>query len=125
MDRTLPSHGLAYAVPPAWQTSLDALLQRLDALRPIDKELAIEGLATVVLADQRVTVEEAELLRLICACLHCPLPPFLAMADGRGKHEYRSASFTEGSEPNPLARENDALTPETRKQIELEQGTRA
>jgi Zn-dependent protease with chaperone function len=114
MDRTLPSHGLAYAVPPAWQTSLDALLQRLDALRPIDKELAIEGLATVVLADQRVTVEEAELLRLICACLHCPLPPFLAIGDGRGKHEYRSASFTEGSEPNPLARENDALTPETR-----------
>lgn len=78
MDRVLPDHGLDYAVAPAWQTSLDPLLQRLDALRPIDKELAVEGLATVVLADGRVTIEEAELLRLICACLHCPLPPFLA-----------------------------------------------
>lgn len=80
MDQALPNHGLTYAVPPAWQTSLDALLQRLDALRPIDKELAVEGLATVVLADGQVTVEEAELLRLVCACLHCPLPPFLTTA---------------------------------------------
>jgi hypothetical protein len=78
MDQVLPDHGLDYAVAPAWQTSLDPLLQRLDGLRPIDKELAVEGLATVVLADGRVTIEEAELLRLICACLHCPLPPFLA-----------------------------------------------
>ncbi|MGP1609810.1 MAG: hypothetical protein ACTS5G_03805, partial [Burkholderiales bacterium] len=92
MDRVLPDHGLAYTVPPAWQTSLDALLQRLDALRPIDKELAIEGLATVVLADHRVTVEEAELLRLICACLHCPLPPFLAAGGDRGGGAVRSPS---------------------------------
>lgn len=78
MDNVLPNHGLCYAVPPTWQASLDLLLEQLDTLRPIDKELAVEGLATVVLADGRVTIEEAELLRLICACLHCPLPPFLA-----------------------------------------------
>jgi Zn-dependent protease with chaperone function len=81
MDNALPNHGLTYTVPPTWQASLDVLLERLDALRPIDKELAVEGLATVVLADARVTVEEAELLRLICACLHCPLPPFLVTAN--------------------------------------------
>ncbi|MGN6328954.1 MAG: M48 family metalloprotease [Rhodanobacter sp.] len=92
MDRVLPGHGLTYAVPPAWQTALDGLLQRLDALRPIDKELAIEGLATVVLADQRVTVEESELLRLICACLHCPLPPFLTAGDSRDHREPRPPS---------------------------------
>jgi Zn-dependent protease with chaperone function len=96
MDRALPGHGLTYAVPPAWQTALDGLLQRLDALRPIDKELAIEGLADAVLADRRVTVEESELLRLICACLHCPLPPFLAAGDDRHDDEGRPLPFAAG-----------------------------
>ena len=98
MDSALPDHGLAYAVPPAWQTSLDALLQRLDALRPIDKELAIEGLAIAVLADQRVTLEEAELLRLICACLHCPLPPFLATEGDLSGHGPQASFSAEESD---------------------------
>jgi hypothetical protein len=58
------------------------LLQRLDALDPFDKELAIDGLATAVLVDGLVNVEEAELLQLICACLHCPPRPFMGLLDG-------------------------------------------
>jgi hypothetical protein len=27
--------------------------------------------------DHKVTVGEAELLRAVCGCLHCPLPPLL------------------------------------------------
>jgi len=66
-------------VPPAadWASRLDAALGALDALRPADKAALLEALAATVAADGAVTVEEAELLRAICASLHCPLPPLL------------------------------------------------
>ena len=41
------------------------------------KELLLEGLVVAISHDGQVTVEEAELLRTVCASLHCPLPPVL------------------------------------------------
>ena len=41
---------------------------------PPAKEVLIQGLASAIHADGEVSVAEAELLRVICASLHCPLP---------------------------------------------------
>jgi hypothetical protein len=37
--------------------------------------MLVEALEATVEADGKLTLEEAELLRAICASLHCPLPP--------------------------------------------------
>ena len=37
----------------------------------------VEGLVAAVSHDGRLAVAEAELLRVVCASLHCPLPPML------------------------------------------------
>jgi hypothetical protein len=49
-------------------------LDDLDGLMPPAKELVIQSLASAIHADGVVSVAEAELLRVICASLHCPLP---------------------------------------------------
>lgn len=74
MQRTLPDWQALYAVPEDWQADMDEALDVLDGLRAPDKQLVIDGLATAISADGVVTVAEAELLRVICAALHCPLP---------------------------------------------------
>ena len=38
----------------------------------------IEALVVTVAHDRQVTLGEAELLRVVCASLHCPLPPLVA-----------------------------------------------
>lgn len=63
---------------PDWPTLLDAALARLDALQPLAKQMLIEALVKTLAQDGRVTVGEAELLRVTCASLHCPLPPALS-----------------------------------------------
>ena len=37
----------------------------------------MQALVRVISADGLVTLAEAELLRAVCAALHCPLPPLL------------------------------------------------
>ena len=64
-----------YQVPTGWAASLDAALRRLDQLEPTLKPAVIEALVRTVWHDGQVTVREAELLRAVCAQLHCPLPP--------------------------------------------------
>jgi Zn-dependent protease with chaperone function len=58
-----------------WPPKLDAALSRLDRLQPAVKERLVEALVTAISHDGRMTVPESELLRAICAVLHCPLPP--------------------------------------------------
>jgi tellurite resistance protein len=41
---------------------------------PMAKELLIQSLLSAIHADGEISVEEAELLRVICASLHCPVP---------------------------------------------------
>ena len=79
MHEVLPDAMPAYAPPQEWVLALDRALMKLDQLAPAGKELVVRGLAQAIGADGVITVAEAELLRTICAALHCPLPP---MVDG-------------------------------------------
>ena len=74
MRRLLPMGAPDYAPPEPWIDALDQALARFDALAPLIKQQLIEALALTVSQDQRVTLGEAELLRTVCAALHCPLP---------------------------------------------------
>ena len=66
---------LPYRAQPGWSAALDRALRCLDGLSPGDKARVVEGLGATIVHDGEVTVAEAELLRAICAALHCPLPP--------------------------------------------------
>ena len=54
---------------------LRTALDRLNRLTPLLKAPLIDAAADLVLADGRVQVAEAELLRALCALLDCPMPP--------------------------------------------------
>ena len=73
--------GLAQIPPfspvPGWSGALDRALHCLDRLPPADKARLIEALGVTVVHDGQVMRTEAELLRAICAVLHCPLPPLV------------------------------------------------
>ena len=66
-----------YAQPARWTTAMDVALAKLDRLPVMIKRELIKAVVTTISHDEKVTVGEAELLRAICAILHCPLPPFL------------------------------------------------
>jgi Zn-dependent protease with chaperone function len=57
--------------------ALDMALDALASVTPKLKRGLIKGAAVCVSADQQVTVHEAELLRVICDSLDCPMPPLL------------------------------------------------
>ncbi|WP_018971473.1 M48 family metallopeptidase [Rudaea cellulosilytica] len=80
MHEVLPDANARYAPPEDFVRALDAALPKLDRLVPAGKELLVRGLTRAVGADGMVSVSEAELLRTICAALHCPLPPLLEQA---------------------------------------------
>jgi Zn-dependent protease with chaperone function len=80
MQSVLPGAGVDYQPPRDWVAALDLALEALDDLEPLGKQLLVEGLAATSSHDGRVTVAESELLRTICAVLHCPLPPLLEPA---------------------------------------------
>jgi Zn-dependent protease with chaperone function len=80
MHEVLPDAIPAYAPPQEWSGALDRALPKLDLLTPAGKELLVRGLTQAISADNVVTVIEAELLRTICAAVHCPLPPVLEQA---------------------------------------------
>lgn len=67
---------------PREQCRLDRLadaLKRLAGLTPLLKSLLVDACADAVLADRRVQVAEAELLRAVCTLLDCPMPPLFEM----------------------------------------------
>jgi hypothetical protein len=65
--------GTRYAPLMNWKKPLDKALTQLESLRPIAKELLLEGLQTTVKFDGEVAPAERELLRVIAASLHCPI----------------------------------------------------
>lgn len=65
--------GIAGATDP-WTHSLDRALARLDRLAYRDKQQVIRAMTAAIAQDGKVNLPEAELLRLFCALLHCPLP---------------------------------------------------
>lgn len=78
LQRVLPRDHLAYAPPAEGVRALDAVWAPLDALAPPAKQVLVEALVDAVSHDGQVGVAEAELLRTVCALLHCPLPALLA-----------------------------------------------
>jgi len=80
INRVLPDANVAYAPPRDGVRALDAAWPVLDALDSAGKSILIEGLVATISLDGKVTVAESELLRTVCAVLHCPLPPMLERA---------------------------------------------
>jgi len=58
----------------AWSEALDDALPTLDQLKPADKAKLVKALIATVMSDNRVAVTEMELLRVVCAVIHVPLP---------------------------------------------------
>jgi len=77
IQRVLPQDHLPYLARKEGVLALDATWGPLDALDPLAKQALVEGLVATIGHDGMVTVAESELLRTICAALHCPLPPML------------------------------------------------
>jgi Zn-dependent protease with chaperone function len=82
--RLFPGQRLGYSPPEPGVAALEAVWSPLDGLNLADKELLVQSLVTVTSHDGELTVSEVELLRTICAVLHCPLPPGAEPGAGRG-----------------------------------------
>ena len=78
MHHLFPRERPAYGIAGPWAAALDLALSRLDQLAPIAKEQLVEAMVATVTLDQQLTIGEAELLRAVCASVHCPLPPLVA-----------------------------------------------
>jgi Zn-dependent protease with chaperone function len=78
----LPMRRPPYAPVADWARKLSAALPRLEDLHPFAKKALIEGLVKTIANDEVLMEEEAELLRTVCALLHCPLPPLLPVIAG-------------------------------------------
>jgi Zn-dependent protease with chaperone function len=74
MQEALPGAGVLYAVPDDWQAGLDHALDALSRLGQEGKQLVVRALTRAIADDGVVNVAEAELLRVVCAALGCPLP---------------------------------------------------
>ena len=83
LARVFPRLNAPYQPPQDMLGALDSIWPQLDALEPLGKELLLEGVVASISHDGHVTVAEAELLRTICASLHCPLPPMLDRPESR------------------------------------------
>jgi len=77
----------SHRLPPREDCSLaefDVALQTLNQSIPAIKRRVVVACTACILANQQVTVREAELLRAICDTLDCPLPPLVVgEAEGR------------------------------------------
>ncbi|HEX6076461.1 MAG TPA: M48 family metallopeptidase [Micromonosporaceae bacterium] len=73
----LPEPVPEFAPPGQGLVALDATWPELDGLAGPDKQRLVTSLVTVISHDGVMTVEEVELLRTVCALLHCPVPPLV------------------------------------------------
>lgn len=70
--------GLRQSGPRRQLHDSDEVLQDLQGLIGRDLHRLLRALLATVTYDREVTLEEAEMMRLICAALGCPLPPMIA-----------------------------------------------
>jgi Zn-dependent protease with chaperone function len=75
MQLLLPGAHPPFENPGHWPPLLDAALTRIDRLQSAAKAQLVKALVTTVSHDLRMTAAESELLRAVCAVIHCPLPP--------------------------------------------------
>ncbi|KGM57422.1 peptidase M48 Ste24p [Lysobacter arseniciresistens ZS79] len=85
MRHILPNQHVAYRAPQHPVPALEEVWPTLDLLHPLAKRVLVEAVTVAASHDGRVSVAEAELLRTVCAILHCPLPPLLG-AEPRTRH---------------------------------------
>ena len=79
-DHGLKELGIALKLIDAGAISLvevKAALTRLNQLAPMQKPRLVKALVQCALADGKLSLTDAELLRAICSTLDSPLPPFL------------------------------------------------
>ena len=57
-----------------WSVVMDQALSSLDELKPAEKEKLVKAMIATVMADNKIAVTEMELLRVVCAVIHVPLP---------------------------------------------------
>jgi Zn-dependent protease with chaperone function len=74
MHHLLPQMRPPYNPVKGWPAAMDRALKCLDRLTPAGKEQFIEALVKTIIHDGSLTADEGELLRAICASIHCPLP---------------------------------------------------
>ena len=79
LNAVLPRLARPYRAPHQWHETLDRSLLRLDRLLPLAKAQLLDAIVVTLRHDGRITSDEYELLRSVCASLHCPLPPLGAM----------------------------------------------
>ncbi len=74
-----PAVGLELTPPGAVGIAeIDAALEVLALASPrLKKQIAL-ACAACICVDGTVTIDEGELLRAVCDCLGCPMPPFIA-----------------------------------------------
>ncbi|MHA4801701.1 hypothetical protein, partial [Enterococcus faecium] len=77
MSVVFPARPAEFSALADWPRQLGEALPRLDELDPLAKKTFIDGLVRTIASDNVMTEAEAELLRTVCALLHCPLPPLL------------------------------------------------
>ena len=77
MQRVIPDQAMPYLPRSSGVLALDDVWVPLDALEPLAKEMLVEAITATISHDGKIDVAEGELLRTICAALHCPLPPML------------------------------------------------
>ena len=82
ISTVLPMRRPSFAPVSDWQMKLSAALPRLMQMHPMAKQVVIEGLVKTIANDEMLMDEEAELLRMVCALLQCPLPPMLPVIAG-------------------------------------------
>jgi hypothetical protein len=74
--------GLRAAIMPIIEITPESLREALDALATSDPDVRrrlMDAAETCVMADEKVTVEEWEVLRVLGGALDCPLPPLAAI----------------------------------------------
>jgi Zn-dependent protease with chaperone function len=77
MTVVLPMRSPEYTALSDWPTQLSDALPRLELLEPTAKKRVIDGLVKTITSDEVMTEAESELLRTVCAVLHCPMPMLL------------------------------------------------
>jgi Zn-dependent protease with chaperone function len=80
LRRALPDRVVGFHPAERGVTALEDVWVPLDGLAPAEKERLVQAAVDVISADRELTVTELELLRTICALLHCPLPPLAVPA---------------------------------------------
>jgi Zn-dependent protease with chaperone function len=63
-----------------WPRQLSEALPKLDRLEPLAKKGVIDAMVRTISSDSVMTEAESELLRTVCALLHCPLPAGAGLA---------------------------------------------